>query len=554
MASRLAIYHPAARVGVGTNPFGKDVANAELYRALARHGGYEQIDVLANLSIPAADVAAGLLQGRVSALRIESSTILNQSAPAAAGALLRGQPDLEALAWHRRGAVGDRAYSLMGLVHTIAPPAMRDTIGRALTAPVQPWDAIICTSPSIQAALGDMLGEWGDYLAARFGGARRPEVRLPLVPLGVDLESLAAQADRPEARAALRAELGLGEADILVLWVGRLSFFEKAFPQAMFRALEQAAQATGARIHFVMAGWFPNAAQQQPWYEEAARVCAPSVAVHFMDGNDRDLLGRLWAGADIFLSLVDNIQETFGITPLEAMASRLPVVASDWDGYRYTMRHGVEAFLVPTLGGPPGPLGQRMIDRHALLLDSYQNYVGLVAQHTAVHVGKCAEALAALIRSPELRARMGAAGRERVRTAFDWPVVARMYGALQDELAEVRAKSAGSPEGPRCDPVRADPFRSFAGFANEVLGPQTRLSLAPGASIEMLLAANTVELDRWAASWRGTLDECVQALRWIEQASAPSVLEVLDQFPPPRRPYVSYALTWMAKTGLLDWS
>ena len=49
-------------------------------------------------------------------------------------------------------------------------------------------------------------------------------------------------------------------------------------------------------------------------------------------------VGELWAAADVFLSLVDNIQETFGITPLEAMAAGLPVVASDWDGYRYTMR------------------------------------------------------------------------------------------------------------------------------------------------------------------------------------------------------------------------
>ena len=37
---------------------------------------------------------------------------------------------------------------------------------------------------------------------------------------------------------------------------------------------------------------------------------------------------------DIFVSLSDNIQETFGLTPLEGMASGLPVVATDWNGYR----------------------------------------------------------------------------------------------------------------------------------------------------------------------------------------------------------------------------
>ncbi|MFX4717673.1 glycosyltransferase, partial [Acinetobacter baumannii] len=85
--------------------------------------------------------------------------------------------------------------------------------------------------------------------------------------------------------------------------------------------------------------------------------------------------------------------ETFGITPLEAMAAGLPVVVSDWDGYRATVRHGVEGFLVETLGGPPG-LGDLMLDRHLFGMDSYQSYVGQVAQYTAVHVAKAAEALA----------------------------------------------------------------------------------------------------------------------------------------------------------------
>ena len=41
------------------------------------------------------------------------------------------------------------------------------------------------------------------------------------------------------------------------------------------------------------------------------------------------------------MSLADNIQETFGLTPVEAMAAGLPCVMSDWDGYRDTVRDGV---------------------------------------------------------------------------------------------------------------------------------------------------------------------------------------------------------------------
>ena len=102
------------------------------------------------------------------------------------------------------------------------------------------------------------------------------------------------------------------------------------------------------------------------------------------------MTGSVWrpcgSAADVFISLVDNIQETFGITPLEAMASGLPVVVSDWDGYRHTVRDGEEGFLIPTLGGPEEGFVGDLVGEHALGFKSYQQYVSIVAQHTAVHV------------------------------------------------------------------------------------------------------------------------------------------------------------------------
>jgi hypothetical protein len=322
----------------------------------------------------------------------------------------------------------------------------------------------------------------------------------------------------------------------------------------MFRAVQMAAQAhPGVRVRFAMAGWFPDPKVQRPSYEQAARAYAPDVPLHFIDGNDREALGRLWAGADVFLSLVDNIQETFGITPLEAMASGLPVVASDWDGYRYTVRDGVEGFLVPTLGAAAGPLGRRMVNRHVFGMETYQAYVGVVAQHTAVHVGRCAEALSALIGSPELRARMGAAGRERVRTAFDWPVVVGGFNELLDELAEIRAKAEGWPGGPAEDPVRGDPFHAFAGFASQGLGPRTRLVLTPGAGPADLERSAAVTLDNFAASWRATPEECARLLALIGEGRASTVATALEHFPPTRQAHVELAIVWMAKMGMIDW-
>lgn len=553
MARGLTIHNPGGQVGLGANPFGRDVANLQLYQALARHGGFDSIDFLTLNQVPADALAAGLFPDEISPIPIGASSVLDHGVPVRAGTLLRGSADLADLAWLRRRAVGDRAYSLVGLIHTLAPPAIRTQITGDLNAPTQAWDALICTSPSVRAATERMFDAWGEYMAERFGATLRPTPRLPLIPLGVDGPAMAAAADRPQVRADRRAELGVGEKEILVLWVGRLSFFEKAFPQPMFRALEEAAQRSGKRLRFAMAGWFPNGETDRRRYAEAALAYAPSVALHLLDGNDRILLGELWAAADIFLSLVDNIQETFGITPIEAMAAGLPVVASDWDGYRYTVRDGVEGFLIPTLGGPPGVSGAQIAARHLALIESYQIYVGTVAQHTAVHVGRAAEALARLAVDPGLRRAMGAAGRKRVREFCDWPVVARQIRDLTDELGEIRAAAPGPAPGPALDPARGDPFADFAGFATDILGPERALRLRPGVGADDLTRAGTVELDRAFGAWRGQPLEHARILELMADGAPRKVLDLLLAFPAERRRQIHMSLAWMAKLGLVDW-
>jgi glycosyltransferase involved in cell wall biosynthesis len=551
VVERFAIYQPAGRFGLPANPFGKDVANLELFQAIARYGGFSHLDVLGLRQVDEAEATRGLLGDAPAGPKVAPGLIFNQTAAAAAGALLRGQPYLYDLAWLRRRAVGDSAYSLMGLVHTLGPPAIRQMIADASVAPTYSWDAIICTSPAVREGVEHMFSGWEAHLAERTGGGAPPRPQLPVIPLGVDAPRFAALADRPDARARVRKRLGLVEADVLVLWVGRLSFYEKAFPQAMFQAVRHAAEESGIAIHFALAGWFPHE-NDRPRFEASARRHAGEAPVHFLDGNDRDLLGDLWAGADVFLSLVDNIQETFGITPIEAMAAGLPVVASDWDGYRYTVRDGVEGFLIPTLGGPQSGLGATIAQRHVMQAMSYQAYVGEVAQYTAVHARRAGRAIAELASSPDLRRRMGQAGRARARAFVDWPVVARQYAELADELAAVRAK-APAPAPGRPDPVRGDPFIDFAGFPTAVLTLDTPIRAAAGASGEAVAAIPADSLDNAFPGLRADLAECAQALDLLASGKARTGREVLMAFPVQRRRMVETGLAWMAKLGLVDW-
>src|SRR5262249_12239318 len=127
-----------------------------------------------------------------------------------------------------------------------------------------------------------------------------------------------------------------------------------------------------------------------------ALECQRSVCVipDLTDARRRDLL----AASDIFVSFSDNIQETFGISIVEAMAAGLPVVASDWDGYRELVTHEVTGFLVPT-SWPA--LGNRFDLSAPPAIAETLN--GTLAAATAIDCDAAARYLRELVTNPERR-------------------------------------------------------------------------------------------------------------------------------------------------------
>ena len=128
------------------NPFGKDIANAALFRALVQHGGFSDVAVLHQAGLSPEQLAAEM--AFATAPGFVTASLDDTALPARHGALLRGQPYLAELSSLRRAAGLDQAYSLVGLIHTIAPPAIRQLIGDAALAPPIPgmrW----CAPPSL---------------------------------------------------------------------------------------------------------------------------------------------------------------------------------------------------------------------------------------------------------------------------------------------------------------------------------------------------------------------------------------------------------------------
>ena len=398
-----------------------------------------------------------------------------------AGTLFRPDPALGEDAWRRQHAAGARAWSLCGITHTLSSKGAMACIPALLRAPLYPWDALICTSTAARDVLRRGLEAEIEHLQTRFGAARFILPQLPLIPLGVHPGDFDFP---PGIRAAARTRLGIAEHEVAVLFAGRLAFHVKAHPVPMFLALEAAAARSTTPLHLVLFGLFPSEPIGEAFRAEAARL-APSVRLHVLDGRsdaDRD---AAWSAADIFTSLSDNIQETFGLTPVEAMAAGLPVVVSDWNGYKDTVRHGIDGFRVPTLMAPPDTGGD-IADQHDAGSIDYDRYSGSACLQTAVDPESAAEAYTALITRPDLRRQMGEAGQQRARTVYDWSLLFRRYVTLWEELAERRRADVTVPgEHSRArKPEGLDPFTLFRTYPTAGLTYSSRVSISGSADAQ----------------------------------------------------------------------
>lgn len=480
-------YHPDGFEMTGPKPMGRQSAGRGLLEGFVRHAGAE---TLIGYGDPrAAQAFERSMRALGSTRPVQWATPMASGPLLQAGTLHLAGPGLDEQAWLRR-SLGQRAYSLTGVTHTVASARVMTSLTGLLAAPVQDWDALICTSRAVKAMVERLMDDQADYLAGRLEAntlaMTRPQ--LPVIPLGIDCREFTPD---PQARARMRAQLGVAEEAVLFLMAGRLSFHAKAHPHPMYLALQRAAERTGTRPHLLLASWFANEGQEKVFRQGAAELC-PHVTVHVLDGRQAGVWSAVWRAGDVYTLLSDNIQESFGLAPVEAMAAGLPVVGSDWDGLRDTVLHGETGFLADTVM-PAGGAGEALARLHASEAITYDQYIGAAAQSTAVDVAQVADAYAALLSDAGLRLRMGASGRRRAETAFDWSAVIPAYQALWTELgARRRAGAESAPTRPNrpADPARSDPFRHFAAHATRTLAPDDRLRPTVGdlgAAVSALL-------------------------------------------------------------------
>jgi glycosyltransferase involved in cell wall biosynthesis len=181
-----------------------------------------------------------------------------------------------------------------------------------------------------------------------FGFDCRPDYPLGLFPAFRRL---------PVPRAALRERLGLPRDGRLLIYSGRLEPDKDVLGLMDAFARVRRAFATQLLICFHY---------HQPEYLARCQERARELGgVHLRQGVERSDLAQLYNAADLFVTGAISLFETFGRSPVEALACGVPAVAPAFDGFRDTLGAVPGCALVPTSPQP----GQALpaLDRSAFV-------------------------------------------------------------------------------------------------------------------------------------------------------------------------------------------
>lgn len=255
------------------------------------------------------------------------------------------------------------ALPLVWQLHgTSAPAPLRHVFGRIAAA----WADVVMTS--------------GAGMAARHRGLD-PIVSKP-VPFSAPVDVNRFR-PHPEARRAVRAELGYGDSDIIVGtlgnrgWVKRHEFI-----------LQLADRLRDCPFRFAIAG--TRVDSNDAYYRE--KVLDPLVALGLQGSvkivEQRHPAAALINAFDIFL--LPSLAEGASLVTAEAMATGLPIVASDVGSLSDIIEQGVNGYLCPA--NSPGAFCEAL---EALIDNDRRREMGAASRARAVaelSVRRCADA------------------------------------------------------------------------------------------------------------------------------------------------------------------
>jgi hypothetical protein len=182
-------YHPEAYTTSGPKLMGRNAAGESFLRGFFRYSKASEFWAQVQKPEHAQHFAQTVQSfGRSEAVKAVDKNSLG--ALAQAGVVYYPGPGIGEHAF-QRAAFGHGVWSLCGITHTTSSAGAMDALAELIAAPVQPWDAVICTSTAVKNNVERLLQAQVDYLKDRLGITRLVLPQLPVIPLGIHTQDFA---------------------------------------------------------------------------------------------------------------------------------------------------------------------------------------------------------------------------------------------------------------------------------------------------------------------------------------------------------------------------
>ncbi len=271
---------------------------------------------------------------------------------------------------HFRNSLG-LTCPVFGVTHTLSYQDEVGALFRLFCAGPTSQDTILCTS---RAAL-DVMSRHIERVRKTL--AFSPEgPRLVKFPLGLETAALS----DPRQKSTKHFQ---------VTFVGRLDWLNKADLLVIPKIIDNLP--AGHRLRFTIAGGSDN-----PGYIRLLKQACANRPIQILPDISDPARNQIYRDSHVLLSPVDNYQETFGLTVIEAQQQGCVPVVSDFNGYRDLVEDGVDGILLKTYAAR---IPEALLKAQILMPDSV--YHGWWAAGVTIDPRDAANALFQLSQEPD---------------------------------------------------------------------------------------------------------------------------------------------------------
>ena len=275
--------------------------------------------------------------------------------------------------------------------------------------PIMAWLNSSARHPSDAAIVSSSAGAKAlKTICSSCSSAKNYPPDIKIIPLGTERMTVLAKM-RGKKQQAQKANN-----EVIYLWLGRFSNLYKADLRPLLLAIHH--------LHMNHPGFKPRlvaiGADQSCVMNSLIRFSRKLEIAHlckWLPDAREEIVNSWLLKADVFVNVSDHIQETFGLVNLEAMAAGLPVIASDWSGFREIVKHGETGFLIPT------SLDVKLLS--SVNLDVYGGFSSIASLDMQALI----KAMTILGRNTNLRFNMGKVAKKIIKAQYTSDQLAPRY-------------------------------------------------------------------------------------------------------------------------------